>query len=96
MIQRNYIFACPNLIEKLIHNFNRFIPDQLIIALTKNEITNQTSRTTIRTSEKAGAQIFLYIFHSSPSVVTILGPKTEMISYSRAGLGNRVLDDVTS
>jgi hypothetical protein len=50
----------------------------------------------IRTSEKAGAEIFLYFFHSSPSETMILGPKTETMSYSRAGLGNRVLDDVTS
>ena len=27
MIQRNYIFACPNLIEKPIHDFNSLIPN---------------------------------------------------------------------
>ena len=77
MIQRNNIFACPNLIEKPIHDFNSLIPDKFIIALTKIKSSIKepvTSRTWIRTSENAGADNFLYFFHSSPSQVTILGP----------------------
>lgn len=33
------------------------------------------------TSEKAGAAIFLYFFHSSPSEATILRPKTASALY---------------
>jgi hypothetical protein len=47
-----------------------------------------TTSTTLRTSEKAGAAIVRYLFHSSPSEATMLPPKTIKISYSSTGLGN--------
>ena len=40
------------------------------------------------TSENAGAAIFLYFFHSSPSEATMFGPKTATILYRYMGLGN--------
>lgn len=77
VIQRYYIFACPNVIEKPIHDIYGLIPDKFIIALAKIKSSNKkpvTIRISIRTWEKAGADIFLYFFHSSPSQDTILGP----------------------
>ena len=78
MIHSNYIFAGPNLIEKPIHDSDSLIPDQLIIPLiemrsliSEKSIGNYSDH---RTSEKAGAPIFLYFFHSSPSEAIILGP----------------------
>lgn len=46
------------------------------------------------TSEKAGAAIFLYLFHSSPSEATMLLPKNKRIPYWSTGLGNLDLEDV--
>ena len=40
------------------------------------------------TSENAGAAIFLYFFHSSPSEVTMFSPKTVNTLYRDTGLGN--------
>jgi hypothetical protein len=40
------------------------------------------------TSENAGAEIFLYFFHSSPSEATMFGPKTDITLYRITGLGN--------
>jgi hypothetical protein len=40
------------------------------------------------TSENAGAAIFLYFFHSSPSEATMFAPKTDNTSYRNTGLGN--------
>ena len=40
------------------------------------------------TSENAGAAIFLYFFHSSPSEATMFGPKTDITLYRNTGLGN--------
>ena len=48
------------------------------------------------TSEKAGADIFLYFFHSSPSETTMLWPKKDTASYCSNGLGNRARDEMTS
>ena len=49
---------------------------------------------TVPTSENAGAAIFRYLFHSSPSAVTMLLPKT--FENSRKGLGNLERAVVTS
>ena len=48
------------------------------------------------TSENAGADIFLYLFHSSFSEATILGPKKDSALYCSTGFGNRARDNVTS
>ena len=48
------------------------------------------------TSEKAGADIFLYFFHSSPSEATMLWPNKDVTAYCSTGLGNRARDEVTS
>ena len=48
------------------------------------------------TSEKAGADIFLYFFHSAPSEATMLLPKKDKRTYSLTGLGNKARDDVTA
>jgi hypothetical protein len=40
------------------------------------------------TSENAGAAIFLYFFHSSPSEATMFGPKTDITLYRNTGLRN--------
>ena len=79
MIHRNLVFACPNLAEKPIRDLDSCIPDQLIIALItkkkkKVSISPETNQVPIHTSEKAGAQIFLDFFHSSPSEAIILRP----------------------
>lgn len=50
----------------------------------------------VRTSEKAGAAIFLYFFHSSPSEATILWPKNVSALYWSTGLKKRDLEDIIS
>jgi hypothetical protein len=50
----------------------------------------------MHTSEKAGAAIFRYLFHSSPSEATIFDPKTASTTYSSTGLGNLAREVVTS
>jgi len=48
------------------------------------------------TSEKAGAHIFRYFFHSSCSEAIIFGPKKRTPLYKWAGFGKRDLEEVTS
>jgi hypothetical protein len=40
------------------------------------------------TSENAGAAIFLYFFHSSPSEAIMFRPKIVITAYRNTGLGN--------
>jgi len=47
-----------------------------------------TNRAQNDTSENAGAAIFLYFFHSTPSEATMFGPKTFTTLYRNKGLGN--------
>jgi hypothetical protein len=79
MINRDNVLVRPGIIEKVIHNQDRFVPDQLVIPL-KEPGQIRITKVNVRagfTSEKAGAAIFLYLFQSSPSDATILYPKNE-------------------
>jgi len=77
IIYGNCIFACPNVIEKIIHGPDSFIPDQLIIALTKKAsflIKNwqQVKQTHVRESGCSDFSMFFPFFtFSSDNIGTV-------------------------
>jgi len=76
IIHGHCIFACPNVIEKIIHDFDSFIPDQLIIALTKKAslIKNwqQVKQTHVRESGCSDFSMFSPFFtFSSDNIATV-------------------------
>jgi hypothetical protein len=76
LIYNNFGLVAPDIVEQVRHDKDGFIPYQFIISLAivfRIQLGNE--RSSGRTSENAGATIFLNFFHSSPSETTTFGPK---------------------
>ena len=87
----------PYVLEETVHDSYTLIPYELIVRLrvvsvsrtSQHEHVSNKDHRVKRTSEKAGAAIFLCRFHSSASVATILSPKKVTAPYCSTGLGKR-------
>lgn len=78
----------PYIVKEVLHDKQRLVPNELIVPLWQAQ-QQSTYPVRRRTSEKAGAAIFLNLFHSSPSDATMLSPKNRSRAYCSMGLGNR-------
>jgi hypothetical protein len=76
VIYNNFGPVAPDIVEQVIHDPDSFIPHQFIIRLKAAFSLNRRRTVSERTSENAGATIFLNFFHSSPSEATMFIPKT--------------------
>ena len=80
VIQHNFGAVSPDVIEQVEHDTDSFVPYQpsisLGIALRKWRFNSP-----LHTSEKAGAAIARYLFHSSPSEAMMLLPNTASTEY---------------
>ena len=99
MIYNNFGLVAPDIVEHVHHNLDGLVPDQFVISLVVTrsaQIGKEQELSFRRTSENAGAAIFLYFFHSSPSEAMMFFPKTANTRYNPKGLGNLAREVVTS
>jgi hypothetical protein len=99
MIYNNFGLVAPDIVEHVHHNLGGLVPDQFVISLVvarSAQIDKEQEQSPKRTSENAGAAIFLYFFHSSPSEAMMFFPKTANTPYNSMGLGNLAREVVTS
>jgi hypothetical protein len=91
VIYNNFGLVAPDIIEHVHHDVDGLVPNQLIISLVvKFGLVRRRRRTELskRTSENAGATIFLYFF--------LFIPKTTDATYRSTGLGDLARDVVIS
>jgi hypothetical protein len=93
VVNDDHILLLPRIFKQVEHNLDRSVPNQLIVALIGGEISvdipGVAEGALMSTSEKAGADILLNLFHSEPSDAMIFLPKNNIVSYSWIGLGKR-------
>ena len=90
VVRHDFGAVSPDIVEQVKHDPDRFVPYQSSISLEVILIKGQLRHPVVpvRTSEKAGAVIARYLFHSSPSEATMFRPKTSSGTYISTGLGN--------
>jgi hypothetical protein len=87
VIHNNFGLVTPDIVEQVHHNPGRLVPYQFVISLV-TVFRAEDGPGSGLTSENAGAAIFRYLFHSSPSEATMFRPKIHNAVYKPTGLGN--------
>jgi hypothetical protein len=95
MIYSDFRLVSPDVVEQVHHDPDSLVPYQFVISLLiASDIGDE--RCPVHTSENAGAAIFRYFFHSSPSEATMFDPKIDNTAYRYSGFGNAAREAATS
>ena len=97
MLYVDDLLVFPFILEDVLEDLDGLIPDEPVVSLVQGRFSSRyVARGMLRTSEKAGATILRWCFHSSPSVAMMFVPNALSSSYGSVGFWKRARNPIRS
>ena len=97
MLYVDDLLVSPFILEDVLEDLDGLIPNEPVVPLAQGRFScRYAARGMLRTSEKAGATILRWCFHSSPSVAMMFVPNALSSSYGSVSFWKRARDPIRS